>query len=277
MSALALALGAALSWGAGDFLGGLTSRRVGTVTVLALSLAAGSVAVTTGVLVSGAEAPGWHAALAAAGAGAAGGLGLAGLYQGMAVGAMGVVAPISAAAALIPFAAGLVEGDRPSALQLAGVAAALSGVVLVSREPGVHGPRRAAGVGLALVAALGFGLYFVLMDAAADDGAGWAVLIARLTATSLAVMAAVVVRAPLRVPRRLAPVLVCVGVFDVVANVAFGLATSRGLVSVVSVLASLYPVVTIGLARLVVGERLGTGQRVGAAAALAGAALITAG
>jgi len=277
VSALALALAAALAWGTGDFLGGLTSRRTGTATVLALSLGAGFTIILVGVLVSGADPPGGGAALAAVGAGAAGVLGLAGLYQGMAVGAMGVVAPISAAAALIPFAVGLSEGDRPSGLQLVGVAAALSGVVLVSREPAGGRGARAAGVGLALIAALGFGLYFVLMDAAADDGAGWAVLIARATATVLAVTAALVLRAPLRVPVRLAPVLVAVGAFDVAANVLFGLATSRGLVSVVSVLASLYPVVTIALARIVVGERLGVSQRVGAAAALAGAALITAG
>jgi len=277
VGALALALGAALSWGTGDFIGGLTSRRVGAATVLALSLATGFALVLIGVLVSGADPPGAVPALAAVGAGAAGALGLGALYQGMAVGAIGVVAPISAAASLLPFAVGLAEGDRPSVLQVVGVAAALVGVVLVSREPGGGRNGRAAGVGLALLAAFGFGVYFVLMDTAADGGTGWAVLIARATATVLATAVVLAIRAPLRVPARIAPAVMAVGAFDVSANLFFGLAASRGLVSVVSVLASMYPVVTIALARVVVGERLGGGQRVGAVAALAGAALITAG
>lgn len=277
MGAVALALAASVSWGIGDFLGGLSSRRAATVTVLALSLSAGFVAVTLGVAVAGSSPPGWTQALAAVGAGAAGLAGLAALYQGMAVGAMGVVAPISGAAAVIPFAVGLAQGDRPSGMQVAGVCAALAGIALVSREPGERKALHATGAGLALVAALGFGLYFVLMDAAAEGGAGWAVLIARGTATLLAFAAVAATRASLAVPVRLVPALVCTGIFDVVANLFFGLATSRGLVSIVSVLASLYPVVTIVLARMVLGERLAIGQRVGAGTALAGAALITAG
>jgi drug/metabolite transporter (DMT)-like permease len=278
VTAFVLALAASLSWGAGDFLGGLASRRAGVATVLALSLAAGTAAVTVVVLVDGGEAPGAKAAAAAAGAGAAGALGLAGLYRGMAVGAMGVVAPISAIAAVVPFAVGLGQGERPSPLQVAGVAAALAGVALVSREPGGSGGGPAAGVGLALVAALGFGSYFVLLDAAADEaGAAWSVLLARGTATSLALVAVLLLGASLRISRRLVPMVIVIGLFDVAANVLFGLATTRGLVSVVSVLASLYPVVTVVLARLLLHERTSGFQRAGAVAALAGAALITAG
>jgi drug/metabolite transporter (DMT)-like permease len=278
VAALVLALAASLSWGAGDFLGGLASRRAGVATVLVLSLAAGTAAVAIVVLVSGGAAPGAAAVAAAAGAGAAGALGLAGLYRGMAVGAMGVVAPISGIAAVVPLAVGLGQGERPSVLQLVGVAAALAGVALVSREPGGAGGRRAAGVGLALVAATGFGCYFVLLDAAADDaGAAWAVLVARVTATALALAVAVALRASLRVSGRLVPAVIVIGLFDVAANVLFGLATTRGLVSVVSVLASLYPVMTVVLARVVLHERISAMQRAGAAAALAGAALITAG
>jgi drug/metabolite transporter (DMT)-like permease len=276
--ALLLALAASLSWGIGDFLGGLASRRVTVATVLALSQAAGLAAVVVVVLASGDPAPGITAALAAAGAGMAGATGLACLYRGMAVGAMGVVAPISAVAAVVPLTVGLAQGERPSGLQLAGVVAALTGVALVSREPGERGGGRAAGVGLALVAATGFGLYFVLIDAAADDaGAPWSVLVARGTSTVLAVAAALVLGASLRVSGRLVPAVLLVGLFDVGANVLFSFATTRGLVSVVSVLASLYPVVTVVLARLLLQERTSAVQRAGAAAALAGAALITAG
>lgn len=279
MGALVLALAASLSWGLGDFLGGLASRRVAVATVLALSQGVGLAAVTVGVAVSGAAPPGATELAAACAAGVGGAVGLAALYRGLAIGAMGVVAPISATAAVLPFTVGLATGDRPSAIQLGGVALALMGVVLVSREPaGRELPAtRAAGVGLALLAAAGFGTYFVLLDVAADGGAGWAVLGARGTSTVLAVGAVLVLSAPLRAPRPLLPAIALVGLFDVGANVLFGLAASRGLVSVVSVLASLYPVVTVALARLVLGERLAAGQRLGAAAALAGAALVTAG
>jgi drug/metabolite transporter (DMT)-like permease len=276
--ALVLALAASVSWGAGDFLGGLASRRAAVATVLALSQAAGLAAVAVVVAASGDAAPSAGTVLASMGAGAAGAVGLACLYRGMAVGAMGVVAPISAVAAVVPFAVGLAQGERPSGVQLAGVAAALVGVALVSREPSARGVERAAGAGLALLAAAGFGLYFVLIDRAADDaGAPWAVLVSRGTATALSVAAALALGASLRASSRLLPAIVAVGLFDVGANVLFGLATTRGLVSVVSVLASLYPVVTVVLARIVLRERTSAVQRAGAAAALAGAALITAG
>lgn len=275
-----LALAASLSWGAGDFLGGVASRRANAITVVALTMTAGLVFVSIVVLVSWDSPPPAGDLAAALGAGVGGAVGLAGLYRGMAVGAMGVVAPISALAAVVPLAVGVAQGERPGGLQLAGVVAALAGVALVSREPPSEvgaAAARAAGVGLALAAATGFGLYFVLMDAAADDSAAWAVLVARATASVLGIAAVAVLRAPLRVPRSLVPVVLVVGALDVSANVLFGLATSRGLLSVVSVLASLYPVVTVALAWVVLHERTSRLQRAGAAAALAGAALITAG
>jgi drug/metabolite transporter (DMT)-like permease len=278
VTAIALALAASLSWGAGDFLGGLASRRASVVTVVALSLAVGLAGISIVVVASRDPAPELGAVVAAMGAGAAGAVGIACLYRGMAIGAMGVVAPISGVAAVAPFSVGLAQGERPSGLQLAGVVAALVGIALVSREPGPAGSGRAAGVGLALAAATGFGLYFTLTDSAADAaGALWTVFVSRGTATGLAVVVALAVGASLRVSGRLVPIVVAVGLFDVGANVLFGLATTRGLVSVIAVLASLYPVVTVVLARLVLGERASALQRAGAAAALTGAALITAG
>jgi drug/metabolite transporter (DMT)-like permease len=274
-----LALAASLSWGAGDFLGGVASRRANATTVVALTMTVGLAFVSILTLVTFDSAPPARDLAAALGAGVGGAIGLAGLYRGMAVGAMGVVAPISATAAVVPFAVGMLGGERPGGLQVAGVVAALAGVALVSREPSEPGapPARAAGVGLALAAAVGFGLYFVLMDAAADESATWAVLVARATASMLGIAAVALLRLPLRVPRALVPMVLVIGLLDVSANVLFGLATSRGLLSVVSVLASLYPVVTVALAWVVLHERTSGVQRAGAAAALAGAALITAG
>jgi drug/metabolite transporter (DMT)-like permease len=270
-----LALGASLSWGAGDFLGGRAARAIHVLTVVAVSQVVGLVAVLAWAILSGDDVPGATKLAPAAAAGVGGAVGLAALYRGMAVGAMGVVAPISALSPIVPLVVGIARGERPSPLQLGGMGVALAGVTILSREPGNR--RTAAGVGLALVAAAGFGMYFVFLDEAAEASVPWAVTIARATAATLAVAGALRVSAPLRPPRTLLPALVAVGLADVGANVLFGLASTRGLLAVVSVLASLYPVVTVVLARLVLGERLAASQRLGGAAAIGGAALVAAG
>jgi len=277
VAAIFLALGASLSYGVGDFLGGLTSRRAHVLAVLSISLAAGAAAVTVWVVLAAEPFLGFGAALAAVAAGSCGVLGLAGLYRGMAIGAMGVVAPISGVAAAIPFAVGIARGERPSLLQVVGTLVALVGLALVSRSSGELGVRIATGVGLALVAAFGFGLYFVFLDIAADDSAPWAVLVARLASTTLALVATLVAGVSLALPRGLLLPVLAVGLCDAGANVLFALATTRGLVSVVSVLTSLYPVIPVALAALLLRERLGRVQLSGAAAVLAGAALIAAG
>lgn len=276
MLAISLALGTSLAWGLGDFLGGLKSRSLHVLTVLALSQTAGFGAVLAWLAVSGDRYPGWAAIAWAAAAGVGGCVGLAALYRGMAVGAMGIVAPISAVAAIIPFTVGVASGERPGALQVAGIALALAGVALAAREPRAGGGR-AAGVGLALVAALGFGLYFVLLDRAAETSVPYAVSAARGVSSLLAVAAALAVGVSLRPGRRHVPVLVAVGLCDVGANVLFGLASTRGFLSVVSVLSSLYPIVTVGLAASFLHERIAPAQRLGVTGALVGAAMITAG
>ena len=279
MLAVALALGAALSWGVGDFLGGLKSRSIHVLTVIAVSQLAGLVGITIWLLLSQGDLPNAGDAAQAAAAGLAGAIGLAAMYRGMAIGAMGVVAPISAGAAAVPFVVGLAQGERPSALQLGGALLALLGVVLVSREPAPVGARVASGVGLAFVAAAGFGLFFVLLDAAssADTSAAGTVFVMRGTAATFALAVAVAVGVNLRPERQHFPAVLAVGLFDVGANVLFALATTRGLLSVVSVLASLYPVITVALAAVLLRERLAGVQRVGAGTALAGAALLSAG
>lgn len=277
MTAVLLALGASLSYGVGDFLGGLKSRSLHVATVLALSQFAGLVGVLVWLGLSENGFPGPTAAAWAAGAGVGGAVGLAALYRGLAIGAMGIVAPISAIAAVIPFAVGVAGGERPSGLQLAGVVAALGGVALASREPAASGGGRAAGVGLALVAAVGFGAYFVFLDRAAAESIPWAVASARSTSVVLAVAAALAIGATLRPGAGHLPAVAAVGLFDVGANALFALATTRGYLSVASVLTSLYPIVTVALAALLLRERIAPAQRVGVLAALAGAAMITAG
>jgi drug/metabolite transporter (DMT)-like permease len=275
--AIALALGASLSWGLGDFLGGLKSRTLHVLTVLVLSQVVGLAAALTWVAASGDGFPGWTATAFGAAAGASGCLGIGTLYRGMAIGAMGIVAPISAVAAVIPFSVGVASGERPSAIQIGGILLALAGVGVASREPTHMGGGRAAGIGLALLAALGFGLYFVFADRAAEESVPFAVATARGVSLLLALVAALVVGASLRSGRVHWPALAVVGLCDVGANMLFSLATTKGFLSIVSVLAALYPVATVALAALVLHERVSATQRLGVAGALVGAALITAG
>ncbi|HWH06479.1 MAG TPA: DMT family transporter [Gaiellaceae bacterium] len=276
MRAVLLALGAGLSYGVGDFLGGLSARRARVLTVLALSQATGAVAVGAWAFAEREPFLGVGAVAAAGAAGVCGVVGLGALYRGMAVGAMGVVAPISSVAAAIPFAYGVARGERPSLLQFVGVLIALGGLALVSRSPGARATAVAAGVGLALIAAVGFGLYFVFLDEAASESVPWTVLVARLTSLALVLALVAASRTTLRPGPLLVPIL-AVGLCDVSANVLFALATTRGLLSIVSVLTSLYPAVTVALAAVVLRERVTGMQLAGAAAVLAGAALISAG
>lgn len=275
-----LALLGALSWGTGDFFGGLASRRAHVLTVLVLSQAVGLAGVAAWAVASGDSPPGLADIVPAVGAGAAGAAGLAALYRGMAIGAMGIVAPISALSPAVPLAVDLVRGDAPAAVQWAGIATALTGVVLLAREPGgtrTRGAGLAAGVSLALVAALGFGLFVVGLDAASDGGATWAVVVARTSSTLVALCAVLLVSVPLRPPGGLLPAIAAVGVFDTTANALVAVATTYGSAGIVAVLSALYPLTTILLARVVLSERLDRPRRVGGALALAGAALVAIG
>jgi len=277
--AVALGLASSLCWGVSDFLGGLKSRSLQLLSVLLLSQLVGLslVAVLIGLRGEG-PPPGGDLALGAL-AGVSGVLGLAAFYRGLVTGAMTLVAPIAATGAAIPVAAGLIAGERPGAVQLGGVALAIGGVTAASREPGEEGApaRMAAGVGLALMAAVGFGAFFVALDHASEDDLFWALLVARGASVSLLLVAAAALRPRLAMGRSDAATLMLVGVLDVSANGLFAAAANEGLVSLAAVLSSLYPVVTVALARMVLGERVLPVQRAGIAAVLAGVALISAG
>lgn len=278
MGLAGLALLGASFWGIGDFFGGLASRRAHVLTVLSLSQAAGLVGAAAWALTSGDARPGLGDLWPAAGAGACGAIGLAALYRGMAIGAMGIVAPISAASPVVPLAVDVARGDVPSVLQWCGIAVVLGGIVLLAREPGGDGTSRvAAGVALAIVAALGFGLFVVGLDASSDASVAWAILVVRTASTLLALAAAVVVSASLRPPAPLLPMILAVGGFDTAANVLVAFATTRGPAGIVAVLSALYPVTTVLLARAVLGERLDRARRVGGALALGGAAAVAIG
>ncbi len=276
--AVVLALGGALCWGTADFLGGLASRRIAVLTVLVVSQAIGLAGIALWVVLTSQPFPGATELLPAAGAGVAVLIGVGALYRGLAIGAMGIVAPISAAGPVVPLAVDATHGTTPSTLQWLGIGFILAGIATLSREPsGAGGKQLAAGAGLAAVAALGFGLFVVGIDAASDESATWAVLVARFVSVSLVVVAAVVTSAAFRPPRPLLPMLVAIGLIDTGANVLVATATTHGAAGIVGVLSSLYPVVTVVLAWLVLGERLSAAKRLGGAVALAGAAFVAAG
>jgi len=277
--AVALGLAAGISWGVADFLGGLKSRQLSVLVVLVVSQAVGAVLVGVIIVARGEGPPATEYLLIGALAGLSGLAGLAAFYRGMAVGAMSVVAPISATGAAIPVTVGIATGDRPRAVQVAGLVLALVGVVLASREAreGSAGTKVAAGTGLALVAAVGFGGFFVGLDLASEGDVLWALLAARSVDIVLLVAVGLALRPGHDLSARDLRDLAAVGVFDVAANALFAFASTQGLVSLVAVLASLYPVTTIFLARLVLKESVRTSQAVGVALALLGVAAIAAG
>ena len=276
MKAIALALGASLTWGVADFFGPLKGRTYGALRVLFYVQLGGLVTIAAVVAVRG-KGPADSAALLAIPAAISGTLGLYAYYRGMAVGAMSIVAPIAGISAVVPVTFGILTGERPSAWQLFGIAAALGGVFLASREPGHGGPKIAAGVGLALLAAIGFGGYFPAMHAAGNADFWWASLIFRMTSTSV-ILATVAIRRPtLAVEPVQIPILALIGIGDMLGNLLFAAASTSGLVSVTSVLASLYPIITVMLARLVLKERVARAQEAGIVLTLAGVALISAG
>jgi drug/metabolite transporter (DMT)-like permease len=275
LTAFTLALGASLAWGVADFVGPLWGRTWGALRVLFWAQVGGVIAIALAVAIRGAGPHGW-AVLLAVPAALSGTLGLYAYYRGMGIGAMSVVAPIAGVSAVVPVAFGIAAGDSPSATQLAGVACALVGVGLASLERQEGSRRRiAAGVGLAGLAAIGFGFYFPPMHAAGSSDFWWASLVFRSTAL-IVVAAAVAGRRPeLRLrPRDLAIVL-AVGIGDTLGNVLYAASSGHGLVSLTSVLASLYPVVTVLLAAAVLHERVSAPQRAGILLTLAGVVLIS--
>ncbi len=281
MLAIALGLGSALCWGLADFGGGLQSRRRPVFTVLLVSQAAGLAGIVAMVALSGRPVPSLSSLWPATAGGLGGLLALAAFYRALSLGTMSIVAPISATGAAVPVIVGLATGENPAPLQLAGIAAAAVGIVLASRQSSHEDPARAragrTSFGLALVAALGFGGFFVGLDRAADADVLWALLAARASDALLLGAYALTVRPRLGLSRTGVGALIAVGALDLSANALYAWGSTEGLLSVVSVLAGLYPVTTVLLARLVLGERVRRVQEVGVLAALAGVVLMALG
>jgi drug/metabolite transporter (DMT)-like permease len=288
MMVMLLGLVAAVLYGTGDFLGGLATRKAPVLAVL-------TVAETAGVIVALPAAVVWPGPMSLAGlawgasAGLAGGLGLIIFYQGLATGPMSVVAPVSGlVSAVLPVAVALTEGERPGFGVYAGALLCLAAIVLTSsagqaspargsaapphRSPG---PGRALGYGSAAGAC--FGLFFLLIRNAGQSGQLWPVAAGRIGELAVVLIAAAALRrAPL--PRgtggRLLLPAAGAGAIDVIANISYVAATRAGMFGLAVVLASLYPGVTVLLARVVLGERLRWLQQAGLGLAAIGIILV---
>lgn len=284
MVAIVLGLMASLSIGASSFVGGLIARRVPAMVVVVLSQAAGLAALLAALpFILGeparAGALGWGAL-----AGILGGLGLMLVYRGLARGRMSIVAPTSAViGATIPVVVGVLIGERPGTVALAGLLVALLAIGLISAVPeskraaarNVEMPHHRSGVPEAIASGVFFGGFFLAFNAAGDAGGGaWPLLAARVASVTL--FGAVVVRGgfhPLRVGRML-PRIVIVGVLDTGAILMVLVASRLGVIPTVAVLTSLHPATTVLLARTILRERMSAVQIAGLAAAGAGVALI---
>jgi drug/metabolite transporter (DMT)-like permease len=276
MLAAALALITSLCYGVSNFVGPSLSRGLPVYPVLI----AGQVvafAVSGAVLAAmQAELPGGTVVLAAAGAGLGNAFGLICFYRAASLGPLSIVTPIGSLAVLLPVAAGLASGESLGALKLAGIALAVGGVVLASRGAGGGdgaGDERAA-ARWALLSAVAFGTFLACIAPASEDGVFWAVMLSRAALLVIFAAVALAIAAPLRVPVSRLPLLAVPGVLLFAGTLAYSAATLEGDLSVVSVLSSLFPIVTVGLA-YAGGERVSGRQAAGVAAALAGIVLIS--
>jgi drug/metabolite transporter (DMT)-like permease len=272
-----LGLAAALLYGIGDFAGGIASRRHTAITVLLLSYPVGAVLMALMLPLFGGHLDARATVFGIAG-GAAGLLGVVVMYSLMTIAPINVISPVTAVlAAIVPVVVGVGIGERPAISAWFGILLGLAAVVLVSRttEDHPHGRIAARTIALAFLSGLGFGMYFVLLARAGDDTGLWPLVISRFSSAALIVPLALARGAVALVRGRMAGVVLLAGSCDALANMCFLLASRHGLLSLASVLTSLYPAATVVLAVVLLREHTSTTQRVGLALAGASIVLIT--
>lgn len=278
LTAVFYGLAAAASWGAGDFSGGVATKRSHVYLVVLLSHIVGIAGLLVLIVLFGEPFPAWRDLAVGALGGVSGAVGVLALYTGLAQGRMGVVAPLTAViTAVVPVLFGLFLEGLPQLPQLAGFVIALFAVWLISGDNG-GGPTglRWRDLRLPIVSGLGFGLFFIFIDQVSDKAILWPLVGARAASILMMALLVLLTRQWQRPARTQSGWIFLAGVFDVGGNTFFALATSLGRLDVASVLSSLYPVTTVLLARFILDERLSRRQGVGVAAALAAVILITA-
>ena len=280
MGAAALALTSSLLWGFADFGAGLRARVLPTLAVAFWAQVTGLVLAAAAVVFAADDLPAGGPLLFSCAAGVCGGLGLLCFYRALATGKMSVVAPIVSVQVAIPVVVGLVSGDSPAALALVGLALAVVGVQLAARERDTDPDAERGGarvILLALAAALGIGTFVVLIKHGAAGSPEWAVVFVRLSAIALFGAIFLATRRSPAIGLRGIASVAPIGLADAGANLLLAIATTIGLLSVVGVLGSLYALVTVALAQLVLHERLRRVQVVGIAVTVFGVVLIGAG
>ncbi|HEV3484340.1 MAG TPA: DMT family transporter [Vicinamibacterales bacterium] len=279
--AILLSLAAALTYGAADFIGGLMTKRNDVFRVVLLSQLLGAIPLLVvfpmlndGALTSNAI---WWGA----GAGIAGGGGVVLLYRGLSIGRMSVVAPITAVeAAVVPVLFGLATGERPGVAALVGVATALVAVGFISavkEDVAGQSEARRSGIVEAFGAGIAFGAFFILLDGVDDDAGMWPLLVMRASSIALVAVGVLDTRVPLRPAQGSFWGIAAAGTFDVAANILYLLSTREGLLTIVAVVTSMYPAMTVLLARLHLKERFTQVQVVGLVLAAVAIVLIATG
>jgi drug/metabolite transporter (DMT)-like permease len=272
-----LALASAAAYGVSDFFGGVFSKRHSAWTIafwgqIGALVAAGLLALWVG------GRPVTIDLLWAAIAGVGSALGTAFLYRGLASGRMGVVAPISAVvSAAVPIVVGVTTGERPAPLTWVGIAVGLVAIWLVARSPdpaAARGPGTARSVRDGVLAGAGFGAYFAAIGQVRDEAGLWPNAASMVVAVVVLLVIVLAVRAPLGLPPARAALALVPGVLGAIALTLFLLASQQGLLTVVAVIASLYPAGTVILAALVLHERIHRAQAVGLVACAAAVALV---
>lgn len=272
---LALALLGSLMWGVADFLGGLISKTYKVAYVLVISQAFGLVTMAIYFFVAN-EQWDWRAGAMASLASFSGFFGMMSFYKALATGTMGIVSPIASLGAIVPVVVGLASGEQPSSMQFLGILFALLGVALAS-GPELSGASAAKPVLLAIGAAIGFGACFIFLKEGGAYSVSTTMILMRVQSVFMALILVLRAKSAVKVQPKHLGLLVLVGAFDVLANVTFSIAAQSDLLSLVSVLSSLYPVVTVLMAWIILKERLMTIQYVGIVVALFGVTQIALG
>jgi drug/metabolite transporter (DMT)-like permease len=276
LTAVFYGLAAAASWGAGDFSGGVATKRSHVYLVVLLSHIIGIAGLLLLILLFGEPFPTWRDLFIGAAGGISGAVGVLALYTGLAQGRMGVVAPLTAViTAIVPVLFGLLLEGLPQPHQLAGFVVAMVAVWLISSDNG-DGPvgLRWSDLRLPVVAGLGFGLFFIFIDQVSDNAILWPLIGSRAASILMMFFLVLFSQQRERPGKTQSGWITLAGLFDAGGNAFFALATGLGRLDVASVLGALYPATTVLLARSILDERLSRWQGVGVAAALFAVILI---
>jgi drug/metabolite transporter (DMT)-like permease len=272
--AVVLALCSSIVWGVTDFVGGRLVRRHPVATISLLSHSSGFAGLGLAVTIAGFHEKAFLLGVAAGGFGA---VSLYTFYKAMSLGTMSIVSPLLSLGSVLAFALAVAGGERPSSLAVVGALVALAGAILASLGEHASGGDRRRALGWAFTSPVALGFYLYLLARGANDGGSIsAVFGARATSSVLLLVLALAMRAPFRIGRRGLTTVVAIGASGSAALVLFGYAASLGLISIATILASLYPIMTVLLAHLILGERLRGFQLAGVALALGGVSLVTA-